>query len=90
MMDTKTRARLRGEAQALDATLQVGKSGITETLVKELKAQLEGRGLVKVRLLQSSTHDEGKDPVAERLAEESGAELVEVRGNTAVYWKRKR
>lgn len=88
-LDSKTRTRLRSEAQKLATTLEVGKSGSTEAIVDELKEQLERHGLVKVGLRRSATHETGRDPVAADLAERAGAELVEVRGNTAVYWKQR-
>lgn len=87
-IDPKRRAKLRSEAQKLDQTVKVGKSGVTPTIVDELKAQVERRGLVKVGLLKSATWEEGKGNIAEELAERTGADLVEVRGNTAVYARR--
>lgn len=86
-LDSKTRTRLRSEAQKLNTTIEAGKSGVTDAVVSELKEQLERHGLVKVGLRRSATHESGRDPVAADLAARAGAELVEVRGNTAVYWK---
>ncbi len=86
-MTSKVRARLRSEAQRIETTLRAGKSGITDTLVVELREQLKRRGLVKVGLQPSATADAGRDAVAEELAARAGAMLVEVRGNTAVYFK---
>lgn len=77
----------RAEANQLAVTLQVGKHGITDVLVDELKGQLRKNHLVKVRLLKSATHDSGDQEQAEKLANAAGARLVEVRGHTAVYWK---
>lgn len=86
-LDSKDRSRLRSEAQKLRATIEVGKAGVTESVVLELAEQLERQGLVKVGLRRSATFEEGRDPIAADLAARTGAELVEVRGNTAVYWK---
>lgn len=86
-MDSKTRARLRSEAQKIGQTLQVGKGGVTESLVDELKDQLERRRLVKVGLNKSATHESSNDSVAAEIATLTSSQLVEVRGNTAVFWK---
>lgn len=87
MPTNKELQQKRAEANALPVTLQVGKAGITEATVAELKAQLKAKKLVKVRLLKSATHDSGDADQATALATACGAVLVEVRGHTAVYWK---
>ncbi len=74
----------RAEATGLEATLQVGKSGI-ETVVEELKKQLKLRKMVKVKLLKSAFLEGDKKELAEKLADLTGSEIIEVRGNTAVY-----
>lgn len=78
---------LRGEAQELDAKLQVGKSGISEAFVEELLGTLKRERLVKVRLLRSARAGEDREEMAKRLAEEADAVLVETRGNTVVLYR---
>ncbi len=78
----------RAQAQAITASLQVGKNGITEQTVAELKAQLHRNKLVKVRFLRASSESGGEDTAqATRLAEACDAILVETRGHTAVFWR---
>jgi RNA-binding protein len=78
----------RAQANQLAVTLQVGKNGVTESTVAELKAQLHKKKLVKVRLLKSATQGGEEDrSQAEALAAQADAVLVEVRGHTAVYWR---
>lgn len=78
---------LRGEAQQLDAKLQVGKAGITDAFVEELVGMLKRDRLVKVRLLRSARAGSDTESMAERLAERTEAVLVETRGNTAVLYR---
>lgn len=86
-LDSKELAAKRAEAQRLDVSLQVGKQGVTEATVAELDRQLKAKRLVKVRLLPSASGG-GMDPdQAQALAEAAGAQLVEVRGRTAVLWR---
>lgn len=87
MPSNKDIQQKRSEANAIDVTLHVGKNGVSESTVTELKAQLEKRRLVKVRLLKSATYELGTQAQAEALAEQSGGILVDVRGHTAVFWK---
>ena len=49
-MDKELRNRLRAEGQGLDATVNVGKGGVTDGVLEELDAQLKRNHLVKVRL----------------------------------------
>ena len=69
----------------IPVTLQVGKSGITEALIEELKEQIRVKRVVKVKMLRSSGD---RKVVAAELAEKTESELVEVRGFTVVL-KRK-
>ncbi len=72
----------------LEPTLHVGKSGI-EPVVEELQTQLKNRAMVKVKFLKSAFIEKGKKELSEKLAELTDSELIEIRGNTAVF-RRKR
>lgn len=82
-LDNKQKAALRSKANGLDATVQIGKSGITETTIAELAAQLKAKKLVKVKLLPSAHGSE-----LDQLAAGTGSEIVEKKGHTAVFYKR--
>ena len=84
-MKGKDRARMKKEGQALDITLEVGKSGLSPTIVKELKRQLEKRPLVKAQIRKSAAAGESLDEMAQQLADEAGALLIETRGKTVIY-----
>lgn len=51
------KARLRGIGQRLDATLKVGKEGLTPSLLVELRRQLAANDLVKIRFLGADRHE---------------------------------
>ena len=87
-LDADTLRAKRALANQLDVTLHVGKSGVTDATIAELKAQLHKKKLVKVRLLKSATAGGAEnDAQARVLAEKADAQLVEVRGHTAVFWR---
>lgn len=75
---------LRKEAHDVDVTVWVGKAGI-EAVIDELSDQLEDRKLVKVKFLRSARGGTTVDELADELATAVEADLVETRGNTAVY-----
>ncbi|MGM0605591.1 MAG: YhbY family RNA-binding protein [Halobacteriota archaeon] len=79
-----TDQELRKEAHDLDVTVWVGKSGI-DAVFEELADQLDDRKLVKVKFLRSARGGASVDELATELAEAIDAELVETRGNTAVF-----
>ena len=51
-MTSKQRAYLRGLANSIDAIFQVGKSGITENQIQQLKDALVARELIKISVLE--------------------------------------
>ncbi len=79
-MDSSRRHELKERAHDVDVTVWVGKKGV-DAAADEAKTQLEDRDLVKVKILRA-----GGDPeeAAMELAEEADAEVVDVRGRTAV------
>lgn len=75
---------LRKEAHDLDVTVWVGKGGVS-SVVDELADQLKREKLVKVKFLRAARSGTTTEEAAESLAERADAELIDVRGNTAVY-----
>lgn len=86
-MDKDERLRLRAQAQQLDPVMNIGKGGVTAGVVKEVQRQLDEHRLLKVRVLPGARGERGTPDLARDLAARAGAELVEVRGHTAVLWK---
>jgi RNA-binding protein len=75
---------LARKAHEADVTVWVGKAGI-ESVVEELSDQLDDRDVVKVKFLRSARGGDETADLAADLAERTGTEVVDVRGNTAVY-----
>jgi len=76
----------RKMAHDLDSTVRMGKSGVTQSLIEEIKDQIKRKEAVKVKLL--GTKREETKQIASDLAESCNAELIDVRGNTIVLWKK--
>ncbi|WP_435160376.1 YhbY family RNA-binding protein [Halorubrum sp. SY-15] len=79
-----TDQQLRKEAHDVDVTVWVGKAGV-EAVVDELADQLDERRLVKVKFLRAARGGTTTDELADALAADAGADLIETRGNTAVF-----
>lgn len=75
---------LREAAHDVDVTVWVGKAGV-DGVVDELRDQLDDRRLVKVKFLDAARGSADTDALATDLGAAVDAEVVETRGNTAVY-----
>jgi RNA-binding protein len=85
MLTGKQKRFLRSKAHHLDPIFQVGKGGVNENMVKQIAEALEARELFKVSILQNCEVD--KTVVAEQFAKGTGAEIVQIIGNTIVLYK---
>ena len=83
---TKQRAQLRGLAMSEDTIIQIGKGGITDSVIASVSAALKARELVKGKVLENSmlTAREACDT----LSEACKAEQVQVIGTKFVLYKR--
>ncbi|NEU31615.1 ribosome assembly RNA-binding protein YhbY [bacterium LRH843] len=85
MLTGKQKRFLRSKAHHLNPIFQVGKGGVSENMSKQIAEALEVRELIKVSILQNC--DEDKHDVATELTKSTGAELVQVIGQTIVLYK---
>ena len=85
MLTSKERAQLRAQANAIDTTLMVGKSGVTEAVIAEAENLLTARELVKGKVLEGAFMTPRE--VCDALCEATGAEGVSVIGTKFVIWR---
>ncbi len=71
----------------ITATVQVGKSGITEGVLEEIREQIERRKVVKIKFMKNTDREDFRAK-AEELTREVNADLVEIRGFTVTLKKR--
>ena len=88
MLTSKQRAALRAAANGLDPVFQVGKGEIDETLIKSTAYCLAARELIKMKVLENSMYS-AKEAAAV-LAQETGAEVVQVIGSKFVLFLKKK
>lgn len=84
-LSSKERAALRAEAHHLSPLVHVGHGGAHETVIGALDDALRTHELVKIQL--NRTAEESSKDIANRLAEELGAEVVQVIGRTATLFR---
>ncbi len=85
MLTSKERAELRAQANTLDTTLIVGKSGITDTLIADVENQLIARELVKGKVLEGALLSPRE--ASDAICEATGAEGVAVIGTKFVIYR---
>jgi len=83
---SKQRAQLRGLAMSEDTIIQIGKGGITDSVIASVNDALRARELVKGKVLENSmlTAREACDA----LSEACKAEQVQVIGTKFVLYKK--
>ena len=86
MLTSKQRSTLRGIASKYETIVQVGKGGISEALVQQVKDALRKRELIKMRVLDNCPLDARE--AAEELAARTGSEVVQVIGSRFVLFLR--
>lgn len=86
MISSKQRSYLKKLAHELDPVVYIGKSDLTENIIKEMDVLLESRELIKVKIQESSLLD------AKETANEAAgilhAEYVQAIGRKFVLYRR--
>ena len=80
MADKRTKKELVKKGSEIKPTVHVGKEGLTDGIVEEIRTQIKRNKVVKIRVLPAADLD--KDELAEELAQRTGARCVETRGFT--------
>ncbi|WP_342511204.1 ribosome assembly RNA-binding protein YhbY [Sporosarcina sp. FSL K6-1522] len=85
MLTGKQKGFLRSEAHHLQPLFQIGKSGLTASVITQIEEALEAKELIKVNILQNCEQD--KKEIAAQLGEQEGMEVVQVIGNILILYK---
>jgi len=86
MLSGKQRSYLRSKGNQMKPVIQVGKDGISSSLVEQVNETIEARELIKVRILNNSLYTAKE--AAQELAKKCGAEVVQVIGNVCLIYRR--
>lgn len=84
-LTTKQRQYLKIKAAELKPVVMIGKNGITESVIEEIKSSIEHHELIKVK---AKAEDRGqRDELAQYLAEQSESTVVQFLGNNLTLFK---
>ena len=74
--------------RALSAmTINIGKGGVNENVIEEIKRQLKANEIVKLKFAKNIARD--KDKYIDDIVTQTKAKLIDVRGHVAVIYKKK-
>lgn len=80
------KSHLRGLGQTLDASLSVGRGGLTPGLLAELEKLLRAHELVKLRFNGADRHE--RAALCDKIATEGRCACVGAVGHTALFFRR--
>ena len=86
-MTSKERARLRSLASTEDTIIQIGKGGITDSVIASVNTALKARELIKGKVLESSMLSARE--ACEILSEACNAEPIQAIGTKFVLYRKK-
>ncbi len=85
-MTSKERAEFRAQANSLEPLFQIGKGGMSEALIEQTSDALRKRELIKLKVLLESAPESPRE-FADKLAEATGSEVIQVVGGSIVLYK---
>lgn len=77
---------LRGLAHPLRPVVMVGQHGMKDSIMAEVEIALDAHELIKLKI--SVGDREARDEIIQDILAQSGAELVQRIGNTAILFRR--
>ena len=87
-MTSKQRAYLRGLANSLQPIFQIGKSGLSENLLKQLDDALEARELIKINVLETAPN--AVKILANQISTGTNSTCVQTVGNKITLYRAKK
>ena len=75
---------LRSQIHSLPTHIWIGKAGLTDTVITEIRKQLKKRPLVKIKMLPTATSGEDKKAIAGRIITEANCTRVQQIGNVLI------
>jgi len=67
-------------------TINIGKSGINENVIEEIKRQLKAYQVIKLKFAKNISSQ--KQDYINNIIKKSNSKLIDLRGNVAVIFKR--
>ncbi len=79
---------IKEKCRILPVLIIVGKSGLTGSVMDEIKSQLKDKKMIKVKFLKSAVEKKDKKALFKELADKTSSEIVQQVGFVLVLKKR--
>ncbi|MAS62611.1 MAG: hypothetical protein CMA34_02925 [Euryarchaeota archaeon] len=80
--------KLKREMQDLKITVRIGFNGIKESLIKEIKDQLNSRNMIKLKANKGVLDVSSRKIFWQELADKTNSKVINQIGNVAVFAKK--
>lgn len=74
-------------SRELKPTIRIGKSGLSDSLMTEIREQLANKDVVKVKINRGLFDKSDIAEVWNHIAKSTNSTIVSARGNVGVLWK---
>jgi putative YhbY family RNA-binding protein len=88
-LSIEKKKELKSESKSLKPFMSVGKQGITNTTITQIKIYLKANRLGKIKILKTLLDEQGLDKkeLAKQLAQDTQSELIDAVGFVVVLYK---
>jgi len=84
----QSKIELRRKAMLLEPGIRIGKNGLTDNAIQEIKKMLKQKKLIKIKMLKPFVADKNKKVLAREIAEKTDSELIHQVGFVVVLNKK--
>lgn len=78
---------IKEKGKLLEPIIRIGKNGLTDNAIDEIKKQLKKRKLIKVKFLRSFIKGKDKKKIGKEIATKTNSELIDQVGFVVVLYK---
>jgi len=79
--------KLKDKARSIEPIIRIGKNGLSEGQINEIKKLITKRKLIKVKMLNNSLEGKDRIEIAREMAQKSETTLIQLIGNIVVLYK---
>jgi RNA-binding protein len=79
--------KLKDKARSIEPIIRIGKNGLSEGQINEIKKLIKKRKLIKVKMLDSFMEGKDRAEVAQEMAQKSETTLIQLIGNIVVLYQ---
>ena len=67
---------MKAKSMAMEPMVRIGKSGVSESVIGEIKKQLHKDGMIKIKMLKSFIGTKDRKEVVKEIVEKTNSQLV--------------